>query len=130
MIPSADAGRHSHTFPVRHGPPPGPRRDPADELQPVTHPNDVFAGEKARFRLLMDGKPASGVEVKVVPGGARSRASEGAIKTTTGADGGFEVTWPEPGMYWLEASARGGTSPVPDAERSATYVAVLEVLND
>lgn len=100
------------------------------ELQPVTHPNDVFAGEKAEFRLLMDGKPASGVEVEVVPGGARYRSDEGAMKVTTRADGGFEVTWPEPGMYWLEASARGGATPVPNAERSATYVAVLEVLND
>lgn len=100
------------------------------ELQPVTHPNDLFAGEKASFKLLLDGKPASGVEVEVVPGGSRYRTTEGAMKLTTGADGGFEVTWPEPGMYWLEASARGGASPVPGTERSVTYVAVLEVLND
>lgn len=100
------------------------------ELQPVTHPNDLFAGEKAQFRLLMDGKPASGVEVEVVPGGTRYRESEGMMKLTTGADGGFQVTWPEPGMYWLEASTRGGASPLPGAESSASYVAVLEVLND
>ena len=98
------------------------------ELAPITHPNDLFAGETAQFRLLLDGQPASGVEVSVVRGGGRYRNDPGEMKVTTGADGAFSVTWPEAGMYWLEADVRGGQSPIEGAQRSAGYVATLEVL--
>jgi uncharacterized GH25 family protein len=100
------------------------------ELEPITHPNDLVSGEAARFRLLLDGKPAPGVEVEVVPGQARYRASSGEMKLKTGADGVVQITWPEAGMYWLEASVRGGPSSVPNAERVASYVATFEVLSD
>jgi uncharacterized GH25 family protein len=100
------------------------------ELEPVTHPNDLVAGETARFRLLLDGKPSSGVEVEVVPGAARYRKAPGEIKATTGADGVFQVTWPEAGMYWMEAEVRGGAGPVPGSVRNAGYVATFEVLPD
>lgn len=98
------------------------------ELAPVTHPNDLFAGEAATFRLLLDGQPAAGVEVTIVQGGERYRDTAGDMTLTTGADGSFQVTWPEPGMYWLEAETRGGKSPIAGAERSALYVATFEVL--
>lgn len=98
------------------------------ELAPVTHPNDLFAGETAQFRLMLDGEPASGVEVSIVRGGVRYRDEPGEMTATTGADGLFSVTWPEPGMYWLEAGVRGGPSPIEGAQRAAGYVATLEVL--
>ena len=41
------------------------------ELVPVTHPNDLFAGEEAKFVLHVDGKPAAGLEVEVVRGDTR-----------------------------------------------------------
>ncbi|MDX9998005.1 MAG: DUF4198 domain-containing protein [Phenylobacterium sp.] len=100
------------------------------ELEPISHPNDLVAGEPARFRLLLDGKPAAGVEVDVVPGGARYRTDPGEMNLKTGEDGVVEITWPGPGMYWLEATARGGEATIPGAERSAGYVATLEVLPD
>ncbi len=101
------------------------------EMEPVTHPNDLFAGEAATFRLLLDGKPAADVEVTIVPGGSRYRTDSGEMKLRTGADGAFTVTWPEAGFYWLEAEARGGASELaPGAERNASYVATLEALND
>src|SRR5690606_35847747 len=31
------------------------------ELAPITHPNDLFAGETASFRFLLDGKPAADI---------------------------------------------------------------------
>jgi uncharacterized GH25 family protein len=74
------------------------------ELVPVTHPNDLVAGEKATFTLVMDGKPVAGIPVTVIPGGIRYRDQLGEIKVTTGADGKFSVTWPEAGMYWLNTS--------------------------
>ena len=99
------------------------------ELEPVTHPNDLVASEPATFKLVLDGKPAANVEVEVVQGGSRyAKAAE--LKLKTDATGAFTVKWPAAGMYWLEASARGGASTIPNAERSASYVTTLEVLPD
>ncbi|GGJ42241.1 DUF4198 domain-containing protein [Neoroseomonas lacus] len=98
------------------------------EVVPVTHPNDLVGGEQARFRLMLDGKPASGVEVAVVPGGNRYRDQLGEMKIRTDEDGSFAVTWPGPGMYWLSASVRDSNSGMPNVQRNASYVATLEVL--
>lgn len=99
------------------------------ELDPVTHPNDLVASEPATFKLMIDGKPAANVEVEVVQGGGRyAKAAE--LKLKTDATGAFTVNWPQAGMYWLEAGVRGGPGTIPNAERSASYVATLEVLPD
>ncbi len=37
------------------------------ELVPVTHPNDLVAGEAATFKFLLDGKPAADLEVTLAP---------------------------------------------------------------
>lgn len=98
------------------------------ELQPVTHPNDLVAGEKAKFRFLLDGKPAAGVEVAVAEGASRysERAEETAYKS--GADGVVEIAWPHAGMFWLEASAKSPLGDIPNATRNAGYIATFEVL--
>ena len=80
------------------------------ELVPVTHPTDLVATEAATFKFLLDGKPAAGLEVTFVPGGARWRATPGEIKVKTGADGAVTFTLPDAGMYWVNATARGGES--------------------
>lgn len=99
------------------------------ELVPVTHPNDLFAGESARFRMLLDGKPASGLEIEIVRGGTRYRDAQEEIKLQTDAKGEFAVTWPQPGMYWLETSSEDGKTTLPQAkQRRLSYVATLEVL--
>lgn len=98
------------------------------EMVPITHPNDLAAGEEAKFRLLLDGKPASGVEVSVVPGGNRYREQLGEKTFKTAEDGSFSVAWSGPGMYWLAAQVRDNNSGVPGAQRSASYIATLEVL--
>lgn len=99
------------------------------ELAPVTHPNDLFAGEAATFALLIDGKPAANVEVTVVAGGTRYRDAQEEMKITTGADGKFEVTWPAAGMYWMNASLQDDKNAAPPAtQRRASYVATFEVL--
>ena len=103
--------------------------NPADGLVliPVTHPNDLVAGEAATFKLSIDGLPASNVQVTVARGGTRYRDNPEEMTVTTGADGAFTVTWPEAGMYWLNASVR--TPPRGDTIASnAQYVAVMEVL--
>ena len=99
------------------------------ELVPVTHPNDLFAGEEASFKLVLDGKPAAGLEIEIVRGGTRYRNAQDEIKVKTDAAGMFKVTWPEAGMYWLETVSQDGKTSVPEArQRRLSYVATFEVL--
>ncbi len=99
------------------------------EMQPITHPNDLFAGEEAKFRLLIDGKPAANVDIEIVRGETRYRNAQDEIKLKSGANGEFSVTWPEPGMYWLETSTEDDRTSVPQAtQRRLGYVATVEVL--
>ena len=99
------------------------------ELVPVTHPNDLYAGEAATFQLLLDGEPAAGLEVEIVPGATRYRDSQDELALTTDADGRFEVTWPEAGMYWLETGSSDELTSLPQAsQRRLGYVATFEVL--
>jgi uncharacterized GH25 family protein len=100
------------------------------ELVPVTHPNDLVAGEAATFRFLLDGKPAAGLPVTVIPGGIRYRDQLGEMNLKTGADGEVSVTWPQPGMYWLNVrtAAADGERAQPAPQRRASYVTTLEVL--
>ena len=99
------------------------------ELVPLQHPNDLYAGEPARFRLLLDGKPASNVVVEVLAGGTRYRAAPGAMVANTDKDGVVSVTWPDAGLYWLDASIadEGATAPGVKKRRAA-YNATFEVL--
>ena len=99
------------------------------EFAPVTHPDELVAGEAATFRFLIDGKPAANLKVTVIPGGKRYRNDEGAMNLTTGGDGMLTVTWPTAGMYWLNATASDAKTTVPRAtERRMSYVTTLEVL--
>ena len=118
------------------------------ELIPITHPNDLVSGEAATFQFLLDGKPAAGLNVTVIPGGNRYRNALGQMDLTTDKDGKLSVTWPQPGMYWLNASVggrreggeggpgmgQGGNQngpaqhPAGRPQRRASYVTTLEVL--
>lgn len=111
------------------------------ELVPITHPNDLFAGDTSNFRFMLDGKPAADIEVTLIPGGIRYRDQLGEIKLKTDKDGKFSVKWPAAGMYWMSASnggARmegGAATAAPQAVgtiakpiRRVSYSATLEVL--
>lgn len=99
------------------------------EMLAETHPNDLFAGEPARFRFTIDGKPAVGLQVAVIAGGTRYRDSLDDRSFVADADGRVEIAWPAPGLYWLEASAEDEHTSVPRAsKRRLGYVATLEVL--
>ena len=99
------------------------------EMIAQTHPNDLFAGETATFRLTIDGKPAPNLDVEIIPGGSRYRDQQDEMRVKTDAQGNFNVTWPSAGMYWLEAATDGVPTKVKLAsKRRATYVATLEVL--
>ena len=99
------------------------------EMAPITHPDELVSGEAAKFRFLIDGKPAANLKVTVIPGGKRYRDAEGAMELTTGADGVLSVTWPSAGMYWLNATATDAKTTTPRAtQRRMSYVTTLEVL--
>lgn len=98
------------------------------ELVPVTHPNNLFAGEKATFKILLDGMPARDVEVKIVPGGNRYRFKLGDVVVRTGADGTFTAPFPDAGMYWVGMDVEDSNAKIAGAKRRASYAVTLEVL--
>ena len=99
------------------------------ELVAVGHPNDLFAGEEATFRVLVDGKPAAGLEFEIVRGATRYRNAQDEITAQTGRDGKFQLTWPHAGMYWINAAMQDGNSGSKLAsKRRLSYTATLEVL--
>ncbi|MGE0796729.1 MAG: DUF4198 domain-containing protein [Lautropia sp.] len=98
------------------------------EVDYTPHPNDLVAGEASELRFLADGKPAAGLQVKVVPGGNRYRDTTGEMKMTADADGRVSITWPHPGLYWVNAGIRGTAEP-PATRRLVTYAATVEVLS-
>jgi uncharacterized GH25 family protein len=98
------------------------------ELVPVTHPNNLLAGEESKFKLLLDGAPAAGLAVEVVPGGIRYRDQLNSFKVTTDATGAFAIRWPTPGMYWFSASVQDDKASIKNATRRVSYSATVEVL--
>lgn len=99
------------------------------ELVPLQHPNDLYARETTRFRLLLDGKPAKDLAVEIVAGGTRYRDAPEEITVKSDANGEFAVTWPAPGLYWLDAGVADESATVPGVKkRRASYNATFEVL--
>lgn len=99
------------------------------ELIPVTHPNDLYVDETATFQLTIDGKPASELEVNVVPGGSRYRDKVGEIALKTDKNGKFDIKWAQPGLYWVEARTEDKNTTVDKSTgRRLSYVGTLEVL--
>jgi len=97
------------------------------EMIPVTHPNDLIAGEAAQMKFQLDGEPAAGLELEFVAGGTRYRDEPGIQTLTTDADGMVTLNADEPGMYYLEASAGRGEYEAGNARRMS-YTAVLEFM--
>lgn len=98
------------------------------ELVPITHPNDLFAGEKAEFQFLIDGKPAKGAKVIVIPGGMRYRSEQASIEVEADKKGKIVITWPQAGMYWINASYRDDKAKKPAKVRAGNYAGTFEVL--
>ena len=117
---------------VTNGAPTTKALEPSDkgiDLVAITHPNDLYSGDEGRFRLVVDGKPASGLTVSIVRGGTRYRDSQDEITATTDEKGEFSVKFVEPGMYWLETSTTDDKTSTPLAkQRRLSYTATLEVL--
>lgn len=74
------------------------------ELVPVTHPSDMFQGEPAKLKFLLDGKPLADLSVLVIPGGVRFRNAMKEASFKTDADGVATVEWPMAGEYLVTVS--------------------------
>jgi uncharacterized GH25 family protein len=103
------------------------------ELVPVTHPNDLRAGEKATWRFLLDGKPAANQAFSLIPGGVRYRGTLGEIRQSTDAKGEITFTLPDAGMYlvssgWPAAAAPAPGQPPQMPPRRVSYAATVEIL--
>lgn len=98
------------------------------ELVPVTHPNDLFSGETAEFKFLIDGKPAVGAKVEIIPAGMRYRNQQDNISLQADKKGSISVTWPQAGLYWMSVSYEDNKAEKPATKRSGSYVATFEVL--
>jgi Nickel uptake substrate-specific transmembrane region. len=74
------------------------------ELKHNTHPNELFAGEKSTYRLLLNGEylGAKNSYIKITKGGTRFRNQRDSIEPMLFENGKFEITWPEAGFYLVE----------------------------
>ena len=99
------------------------------ELEAVTHPNEIYAGEAFKFRLLNDGKPVAGVAFEIQHAGDAYAEKKFANEGKTGADGTVSVTIAEPGVYVLETSypVRTEGAPPEPVARSGAYILTFEV---
>ncbi len=99
------------------------------EMIPVTHPSELVADEPARFKFLVDGKPAANLKVDVVPGGKRYRDDDGLMAVVTGADGVAQINWPQAGMFWLNTTYSDDKPTVARATaRRLSFTSTLEVM--
>lgn len=99
------------------------------ELKPVTHPNDVYAGEEVTFQFLLDGAPAEGVTVELVRGHDRYRDAEDALELTADAEGHVSFTPDVAAPYWMSAEheSDGSLNGKPISVRTS-YVFTFEAL--
>ena len=99
------------------------------EFDPVTQPNALAQGETAKFRYLIDGKPASGVKVTVIADGVNYRENADALELVTGKDGMVAIKWPKAGLYWVGAEAEDKNPAEKKAEgRKMNTAVTLEVM--
>lgn len=99
------------------------------ELEPLTNPNDLREGEQARWRFLIDGKPAPKLAFSMVRDGVRYRGTANELRFTTDAKGEITLKLPAAGMYWLNSAIPAAMpNPLPVNGRRVTYTATLEIL--
>lgn len=77
------------------------------ELVPVTHPSDLYAGEKFAFEIHFDGKPLAGQEVEIFSATGDSASKKAAAKLTTDAAGKATFDLARAGIYLALIRHRG-----------------------
>lgn len=129
------AGRRVETFVTLGAPSDGSLKPTGTglEMVPVTHPNDIFVGEEAKFKFIVNGKAAANLNIMIIKGHDRYRDQVNGKKIKTDANGIASFTLSTAGRYWLstksepkETVLKGGQ----EMGQSMGYVATFEVLNN
>lgn len=97
------------------------------DIEYLTHPNELYVGEKAEFRVVFDGKPLADARVRLAKDGMRYTSPK-FTELKTDADGKISIDWPEAGMYWIGTEKEVPSDVVKDAPHTHRYAAGLEVL--
>ncbi|MEM9488806.1 MAG: DUF4198 domain-containing protein [Myxococcota bacterium] len=99
------------------------QKDPL-ELLPIDHPNSIRAGQSFRLRVLTEGQPLAGKEIKVFDDAGHGHDASATFKSRT--DGQAVLRFARPGRYLLsvnnEVPANG--DPGADAYVYSVYLMV------
>lgn len=99
------------------------------ELIPVTHPNDLYQGEKAQFKFSVDGKWIANLNVLMVWEGTRYRNAEQTIELKTDETAVIEIDLSQTGRFLLEIEhAIEMPEKAEFAEKTFAYFGSFEVL--
>lgn len=97
-------------------------------LRPVSHPSELYADEPAEFVLLLNGEPALGQALTVIPEGTRYRDSQSEGEFSADDKGLVRVEWQGPGRYLLEAAVEVPGDGAEFAVYYYNYFLTVEVL--
>lgn len=76
------------------------------EMQPITHPNDVYTGEEVSFKFYVDGEIAKDLDVLVIKGNDRYRDNVEQLELKTDSEGVVRFTPEIAGRYWMSINVR------------------------
>ncbi|MBX3483654.1 DUF4198 domain-containing protein [Phenylobacterium sp.] len=99
------------------------------EVEAISHPNEAFAGEAFKIRVLNDGKPLPTFAFTLSRAGDVYVDQRFAQTVRTDAAGAASLKLPTPGVYVLQASypvREEGAAPAPVA-KSSSYTLTFEV---
>ncbi|PUA30508.1 MAG: hypothetical protein B0W54_08490 [Cellvibrio sp. 79] len=88
------------------------------EVVPVTHPSDVYAGEKFAVKVLLDGKPLANKEISVFKAQDGSEHEKPYLNATTNTKGEAELAMADTGIYLLHTRH---TAPAPKNAEAPNY---------
>lgn len=103
------------------------RRNHGLEIYPVTHPNEVYAGEDFTFQVFFEGQALSDQKLDIFHAEGAFSKKDAAYQVTTNAKGEASFNPKDAGLYLMRARHRAKApkgSPAP--EYSHTYTLVLE----
>lgn len=88
------------------------------ELVAVTHPNDIYQGEAAKFTLLFNGKPLAGQTLDIFKADGTGDSHKPLQSLTTDKQGGVEFTLKDAAIYLAQVRYR---HPAPKGAAAPAY---------
>ncbi|WP_304218611.1 DUF4198 domain-containing protein [Phenylobacterium aquaticum] len=97
------------------------------EIAPLSHPNDLYAGDAFRFQVLVDGQPAVGATLSIVRANDAYAAQHFTWSGTTKGGAGEAVTFDQPGVYVIQAQYPPRVEGAAPVAKSMTATLTFEV---